>query len=668
MGKLEDLKKQLLEKSKGNIMTTLGEDEDKEWLTSPALDLNRILSGSLNYSVQVGNHTALVGPEACLDEDTFIPYETWSTDGSIRRNHKGGTIKNLYKRFHKIKEGNVSSDYFWQKINDSVFYVKSINENNAILKNYIVDVVKTGKKECFKLTTKRGYNIITTKDHKFYIGYGIYTPLEKLNIGDKVYVHNSTRHKNTGNYKCNHKEVMVKYHPKSSTKDINGYIYYRVRRSHMVVEAQLNNMGFEEYRNYLNTAPAECINNLMFIPDDCHVHHKNKVTDDDRYENLEIVRNSDHLRKHATENHNNLRFIVVEDEVVNIEPVGKKETYDIKCLSPYNNYIANNIVTHNSGKSSFMALILADAQKKGYLPVIIDAEGAWDKSFAIRWGIDPDNVLRIKSLWVEDILVKLTQLIDDGFTDLAIALDSVGALETRKMIDDGKKNDVKADQGRVQKEIKRLLKMIVSLTKFNNCVSFSAGHYYGDPTGYGEPEKVGGGKYYRLSADTIITLKKYPIYEFPNEKKDKRGKVIGTTIKAATLKNRKYPPFQEATVEIDYQNGVNSMAGLIDVGLDIGIIQKNGAWYSMDTGERLGQGEANVLKNLNSGDLADTIKQRIEEYLKTTGYSSINRNLELSEKEKEEEVSNENDDIEDINTEEESSQKKKKPGRPPKSK
>jgi len=289
------------------------------------------------------------------------------------------------------------------------------------------------------------------------------------------------------------------------------------------------------------------------------------------------------------------------------------------------------------GKSSFMALMLADAQKKGYIPVVIDAEGAWKPPFVTRWGLNPDNMIRIKSLWIEDIMVELTKFIENGFTNLAIAFDSIGALESKKMIRDGtKKDDVKSDQGRLQKDIKRMLKMLVSIAKFNSSIVFSAGHYYGNPTGYGDPEKIGGGFYYRLSADTMITLKKSPIYEFPNaEKKAEKGKILGTSITAATLKNRLYPPFQEASVEIDFQKGVNENAGLVKVAMDIGLLEKNGSWYKCDTLELKIQGEANFYNKLNSMDITPLL-DKIEEFLKTTGYSSVNRKLELQEEEKEE--------------------------------
>ena len=281
-----------------------------------------------------------------------------------------------------------------------------------------------------------------------------------------------------------------------------------------------------------------------------------------------------------------------------------------------------------SGKSSFMCLNLAAAQKLGYTPIIIDAEGAWTGDFVTRWGIDPTKAMVINTPWVEEIMVELVKIIDEGWTKLAIVIDSIGALESKKMVDDGLKGDVKADQGGLQKKIKRIMKLIVGIVKLQDSVAFSAGHYYGNPTGYGEPDQIGGGKYPKLAADYLITLKKSKLYENPQGKTvAMKGKVIGTEIKAATLKNRFYPPFQEAKFEINYTGGVNKLAGIIDIAKGMGLVDISGSWVTCDTLGLKVQGEAKfyeAIKQMDSSPLLD----EIEKTLKTSGYSSSNDILE----------------------------------------
>lgn len=277
-----------------------------------------------------------------------------------------------------------------------------------------------------------------------------------------------------------------------------------------------------------------------------------------------------------------------------------------------------------AGKSSMMCILAADAQSKGYLPVVINAEGAWDTSFITRWGLDPENIIEVPTMWVDDIQVNLTEWIDKGYKKLCIIIDSIGALELRKVITDGLKGDVKADQGRLQKEIKRMLKLIVYLCKFHDCIALSAGHYYGNPTGYGDPDQIGGGKYYRLSCDSIITLKKTPLYENPSgANKTLKGKIIGNSITAATVKNRNYPPFQEAQLNINFKNGVDKFAGIIPLAIDMGLITKGGAWYTCECLDIKSQGEANLLKDIKESDYKVLFDQ-IEEVLKDTQYSTIN--------------------------------------------
>lgn len=334
-------------------------------------------------------------------------------------------------------------------------------------------------------------------------------------------------------------------------------------------------------------------------------------------------------------------MVLSESEVANINEYLFTPTYDLNRILSGSLYKGVAEKTHTmlvgpeaSGKSSFMCLNLAAAQRAGYTPVIIDAEGAWTGDFVKRWGIDPTKAIVINSGWAEDIMVELTNIIENGWTKLAIALDSIGALESRKMLDDGKKGDVKADQGGLQKKIKRIMKLLVGIVKQQDSIAFSAGHYYGNPTGYGDADQIGGGKYPKLAADYIVTLKKSQIYENPNAKKAAdRGVTLGTRIYAATLKNRFHPPFQEAVFEINYIDGVNKVAGIVDVARDMGLITQGGAWYTCETLGMKVQGEANLYKDLKdlTDDKIDPLLKEIEAILSTQGYSSTNEELVANE-------------------------------------
>jgi len=277
-----------------------------------------------------------------------------------------------------------------------------------------------------------------------------------------------------------------------------------------------------------------------------------------------------------------------------------------------------------SGKSSLMCLCLVEAQKKGFTPVIIDTEGAWDKNFVMRWGLDPDKILYIYTPWVDQVCVTLANIIDTGDKKLALVVDSIGGLEKKKLLSDSLGGDVKADQGTLQKEIKRMLKLLLNICKAQDSLAMISGHYYGNPTGYGEADLVGGGKFAKLAPDIIVSLKNMKKWENPNAKGVARGKVMGNTISAITLKNRYYPPFNEALIDIDYINGINKNAGMLELAKNAEIVQLAGSWYSWHE-ERMGQGATKALAFIeNSGD---ELLKEIDEWLKETGYSTINENV-----------------------------------------
>jgi RecA/RadA recombinase len=290
-----------------------------------------------------------------------------------------------------------------------------------------------------------------------------------------------------------------------------------------------------------------------------------------------------------------------------------------------------------SGKSSFICLCLAEAQRKGYTIVVIDTEGAWTDDFVKRWGLDPTKILYIYEPWVDNIMVQLGQIVESGATKIALALDSIGALDTMKLIEDAEKGEVKADQGQLQKKIKRMLKMINNIVKGQSSIAMVSGHYYGNPSQYGSAEQVGGGKYMQLAPNLIVSLKKTKMLDGTG----KDAKIIGNAVKAITLKNRWYPPFNEALIEIDYQKGINKCAGLMDIALEMGIITVGGSWYSFE-GEKA-QGLAKAMDFLDN----PKVLKKIDEWLAKTGYSTVNENVAEANKIIEQETQKDNIDNEE---------------------
>lgn len=270
-----------------------------------------------------------------------------------------------------------------------------------------------------------------------------------------------------------------------------------------------------------------------------------------------------------------------------------------------------------SFKSSFSCICAANAQREGYKPIIIDSEGAWTGDFVKRWGLDPDNMLYIYEPFVDNVCSVIAQLIDSDDDKFIVILDSLGGLENEKLLNDATAGDVKADQGGLQKRIKRLLKLMLNLVKKKKSIGIYTGHMYGNPgASYGPSESVGGGFFAKLAPDIILQLKK-------SKNVDKDKNVIGNLVTATSLKNRFYPAFNQCIVDINYIDGIRKTAGLLDLAIKAGYIDKAGAGWMTNTltNEKV-QGEAKT-------DIwfTDDMLNKLNDFLKDTGYSTVNEDL-----------------------------------------
>jgi|GEM_PF-5166099 len=335
-------------------------------------DMDRLLTGSLNFDVAlgggvpVGRLTIFRGAESCISGDSFLRYDVVSMDGEVV-NKKGGTIRRLYERFsgELVDASDMRGKVALR--GDVDFYVKSVNHDGCIVRNKVLDVVRTGVKMCYRVEVSTGEFLISTMDHKYMTPDG-FSPLGELKVGSKVFVHNNTR--KVGRKKATTRNgVCVKYHPIAPVKIVHcskmgkDYPYRRIQKSRMVYEAFLNGMSFEKYRDFLNTKSKTEIDGLVVLPDHIHVHHEDEDFNNNGIDNLRLIDPSEHGALHIVDRLANLSFVVAESEITKIERVGEFETYDLKCAYPYNNYVANGLVVHNSGKTTQALRVGAIAQK-----------------------------------------------------------------------------------------------------------------------------------------------------------------------------------------------------------------------------------------------------------------------------------------------------------------
>jgi RecA/RadA recombinase len=269
----------------------------------------------------------------------------------------------------------------------------------------------------------------------------------------------------------------------------------------------------------------------------------------------------------------------------------------------------------HSFKSSFICLCMASAQKLGYFPVYVDTEGL-KLDFFERWGIDTSKMLYIYSPWVEEVMLALAQIKNSGEKKFIIAIDSVGGFERAKMMTDALAGDIKADQGRLQKDLKQMAKLLLNICRSQDSIVLSAGHFYGSPAMFAPPEELGGGRAWKLFPDIIVSLKKTKI-------KGKDKEVTGNEISAITLKNRFYPPFNECKIKIDYINGIDKFAGLLDLAMEAGVIIKEGNHYSYGEEKVYGIERGNRLLESSEAE----IMPQLTEWIKRTSYSTVNMEI-----------------------------------------
>lgn len=304
----------------------------------------------------------LWGRPGCLGKDVRIPYETRGVAGNTQ-SCKGGSIERLYQIFHG-KTGPGKGRY--QKTPPgTTFWVASVDDEGRVLKNKVEDVVYSGEKEVFTLTTETGKQIVATADHKFFTG-DTYKRLAELQLGDVVYIHTNKAVRDSDEHpKMNRSYVHVKSHPVAGSKNVGGYHYKKLLRSRAVVEADLNGMSFDAYVDRLNTGNLE---GLRFLTRDDNVHHLDENYRNDTLANLRVIKQEEHSRLHGFKKP--VYFVAVEDRVKQIERVGVQHTYDLVMSAPYHNFIANGFVVHNSGKTIAIKLLMKELIKRDGVVIV----------------------------------------------------------------------------------------------------------------------------------------------------------------------------------------------------------------------------------------------------------------------------------------------------------
>ncbi len=237
----------------------------------------------------------------------------------------------------------------------------------------------------------------------------------------------------------------------------------------------------------------------------------------------------------------------------------------------------------HSFKSSFSILCAANASEEGYTPIIIDTEAGITTDFCERWGLDISNAIYVNEIWIEKIIPFLVSLKESGMKKMIIILDSIGGLDRYKTYRDAVDDDTKQDQGQLQRSIRTLLKLFLHVCVETGSIGIYTAHLMSRPGLIPMPDDVAGGKAVKLFPSIFINLKK--------ESMKKDDKERGSRLLATTMKNRFYPPFQTGTIDIDYNKGINTTAGLLELMLpeNANLLKKEGNSYYYTSGRDKGE-------------------------------------------------------------------------------
>lgn len=256
-----------------------------------------------------------------------------------------------------------------------------------------------------------------------------------------------------------------------------------------------------------------------------------------------------------------------------------------------------------TGKTTLALHVIAEAQKRGGMAAFIDAEHALDPKYASAVGVDVDNLLISQPDYGEQALEIAEVLVRSGAVDV-IVVDSVAALVPKAELD-GEMGDAHIGlQARLMSQALRKLTAIVSRSRtcfiFVNQIREKIGVFVGSP------ETTTGGRALKFYASMRMDVRRLTAI--------KEGDVvIGNRVKIKVVKNKLAPPFKEAEFDIIFGEGISREGDLIDCGLQYGVLEKTGTWYSYQ-GERLGQGRENVKKLLKENkELAARIERDVRQ-------------------------------------------------------
>src|SRR5881275_34039 len=259
----------------------------------------------------------------------------------------------------------------------------------------------------------------------------------------------------------------------------------------------------------------------------------------------------------------------------------------------------------SSGKTTLCLHVVANAQRAGGVAAYIDAEHALDTDYAVKLGVDVENLLGSQPDTGEQAMEICEILVRSGAVDVVV-IDSVAALVPKAEIEGDMGDSHMGLQARLMSQALRKLTGAIARSKtsviFINQLREKIGVMFGNP------ETTTGGRALKFYASVRLDMRRIgPVKE--------REVVIGNHVRVKVVKNKVAPPFRQAEFDIMFDEGISHESLLVDIAAEAGIIEKSGAWYSYGK-ERIGQGRENAKLYLKDhADLAAEVEAKVKEHL-----------------------------------------------------
>ncbi len=255
----------------------------------------------------------------------------------------------------------------------------------------------------------------------------------------------------------------------------------------------------------------------------------------------------------------------------------------------------------SSGKTTLAIHAIAQAQKAGGIAAIIDAEHAFDRTYAKSLGVDLETLLISQPDNGEQALEIADNLIRSGAIDIVV-IDSVAALTPKAEIEGEMGENKVGLQARLMSQALR--KLTANISKTNTCCIFI--NQLREKIGimFGNPETTTGGNALKFYASVRLDIRRTTQIKDGEE-------ALGNHVKVKVVKNKMAPPFKKAEFDIVFGEGISHSSELVDLGVELGIIQKSGSWFSYND-SRLAQGREGAKKVMQDNpELADEIEAKI---------------------------------------------------------